>query len=338
MARVMFTCPESAASVFTGISMEQPAFATATIVTNTVSCSSCGSVHLYEKRDTYLEGDPPAPAPKPLMLRAHFEAAERHLLQQRELSAHAGHPNTKGSPREEFVREFLRGHVGTRLGIGTGEIIDPASRTGDRRHQIDVVIHRDEYPRLALGGEVSVFLAESVVATIEVKSTLSKQELQRAVIVARDIKQLGRGSGFSGLSAGYLPPGILCYVVAYVGPAKMKTVRRWLEEIHAELGVDFGAPLPAQFSERWKCPAPTLDGVFVLGTGFVMYDNASLTLRDEEYWEAHPDHRWVTVSADGASLMTLFLLVTSAASGVGTVGIASGRYIADSFFSVEDED
>ena len=334
----MFTCPMSGAPVFTGIKMEQPAFATATLANNRVSCSSCGSPHLYEQRDVYLEGDPPAPAPKPLMLRAHFEAAERHLLQQRELSAHAGHPDTKGSPREEFVREFLRDHVGTRLGIGTGEIIDPMSRTGDRRHQIDVTIHRDEYPRLALGGEVSVFLAESVVATIEVKSTLSKQELRRALVAARDIKQLDRGPGFSGISTGYVPPGILCYVVAYVGPAKMKTVHRWLEEIHAELAVDFGAPLPARFPARWQWPAPTLDGVFVLGTGFVMYDNASLTLRDDEYREAHPDHRWLIVSAEAASLMTLFLLITSAASGVAIVGGPSSEYIADSFAIVEDED
>ena len=69
-----------------------------------------------------------------------------------------------------------------------------------------------------------------------------------------------------------------------------------------------------------------------------MYDNAPLTLLDDEYRAAHPDHRWVTVSAGGASLMTLFLLVTSAASGVAIGGGPSVEYVADSFLVIEDED
>ena len=107
------------------------------------------------------------------MLKTHINAKETTLLSQYEEAAISGHPTLQGSPRELFVKHFLREHLNSNVAIGSGEIIDANSKPGERRNQHDIVIYKKNYPKLNFGGgETDVFLIESVIATIEVKSTL----------------------------------------------------------------------------------------------------------------------------------------------------------------------
>ena len=106
------------------------------------------------------------------MLKSHIDTMENHLLAISQIPANAGHPLHKGTPREAFIKEFLASHLGEGVAIGTGEIIDANSGPNERRNQIDIVIHKRDYPKLDFGGGISGFLVESVVAIIEVKSTL----------------------------------------------------------------------------------------------------------------------------------------------------------------------
>lgn len=96
-------------------------------------------------------------------------------------------------------------------------------------NQFDIVIYKRNYPKLDFGGGVSGFLAESVVATIEVKSTLDKAGIEQAVRAARAAKSLQKNEVKS-FSSGYIPPSILSFVVAYDGPAKMETAHVWVKE------------------------------------------------------------------------------------------------------------
>jgi hypothetical protein len=89
-----------------------------------------------------------------------------------------------------FVREFLEEHLGEHLAIGTGEIIDGRAEIDRERPQLDVVVYRREYPRLHFGGHIHGFLIESVVATIEVKSTLDRPALEHAIRTAHTVKKL----------------------------------------------------------------------------------------------------------------------------------------------------
>src|SRR5882672_3148792 len=107
------------------------------------------------------------------MLKSHLDAVERHLLQIAQIPANAGHMLHRGTPREAFIKEFLTGHLSARLAVGTGEVIDANSQPRQARNQFDIVIYKSDYPRIDLGGGINVFLAESVVATIEVKSVLT---------------------------------------------------------------------------------------------------------------------------------------------------------------------
>ena len=208
------------------------------------------------------------------MLKSHMDAKENALVAISRVPANAGHSLHKGTPREAFVREFLESHLPASVAVGTGEIIDANSRPNTPRNQYDIVIYKKNYPKLDFGGGISGFLIESVVATVEVKSTLSEPDLQQAITAARNAKQLTPNVTTS-FSAGYVPPSILNYVVAYDGPAHMSTVYGWIPRIHAGLGIAI-SNLPLDVQARQQTPSPSIDGVFIMNRGFLYFDNVPL--------------------------------------------------------------
>jgi hypothetical protein len=126
------------------------------------------------------------------MLATHMAAVEAALLHTAQIPANAGHPLHKGTPREAFIRQFLADHLSEELAIGQGEIISADSQPGEIRNQFDIVLYKRHFPKLTFGGGVNAFLAESVVATIEVKSTLTKEELRSPIKAAHNVKALHR--------------------------------------------------------------------------------------------------------------------------------------------------
>lgn len=115
----------------------------------------------------------PRTPPEPLegsRLQRHFEAIRNILWNQVQLSG--GYSSTiTGNAREFFVRDFLATHLPTCLRIGSGHVIANDQATG----QLDVVVYRDTGLALPLGSS-GVFFSESVLACMEVKSILKKDE------------------------------------------------------------------------------------------------------------------------------------------------------------------
>jgi len=101
-----------------------------------------------------------------------MDAVENHLVQISRIPANAGHTLHRGTPREAFIKEFLENHLSANVAIGTGEIIDANSQPRAPRNQFDIVIYKNNYPKLDFGGGINGFMIESVVATIEVKRFL----------------------------------------------------------------------------------------------------------------------------------------------------------------------
>ena len=170
------------------------------------------------------------------MLKAHIDSHEQQLLATSRIPANSGHPLHKGTPREAFIRQFLQDHLSETIALGTGEIIDCNSKPREPRNQIDIVLYRRSYPKLDFGGGISGFLAESVVATIEVKSVLDVGAMRQSIQTAKNVKALTRNVT-TAFTTGFQPPAILNYVVAYDGPASMQTVAGWFPVIHAECGI-----------------------------------------------------------------------------------------------------
>lgn len=248
------------------------------------------------------------------MLKSHMDARENALVAISRIPANSGHSLHKGTPREAFIREFLQSHLPENVAIGTGEIIDAESSPGGQRNQFDIVIYKKNYPKLDFGGGVSGFLIESVIATVEVKSTLTQADMVQAATAARNAKSLVPNVT-SSFSSGYIPPKILNYVVAYDGPAHMQTVNSWLPQIHAALGVVV-PDLPLDESQRIMTSSPSIDGVFVLNKGFLYFDNVPMGFASTSVRSAHPGLKWVYADSSTGNILLLFILLQSATANI----------------------
>jgi hypothetical protein len=248
------------------------------------------------------------------MLKSHMDAVEKQLLAISRIPANSGHPLHKGTPREAFIKEFLESHLPSNVAIGTGEIIDANSRPGQSRNQFDIVIYRRSYPKLSFGGGISGFLVESVIATIEVKSTLTQAEFGNAAKAASNCKQLVPNA-ISSFHTGYVPPGILNYVVAYDGPASMRTVHGWILTAYGTLGIALRA-LPLNIDQRIATQAEALDAVFVLGKGFLYFDNVPTGFINDAARAANPALKWAFSDTTTGNLLLLFMMIQGATANI----------------------
>ena len=89
------------------------------------------------------------------LLASHFERIRRRLEAEGDAARSFEHGLNRGQIREAFVREFLAQNISDSWGIGTGEIIHKDALPGERRPQIDVVVHNKKFTKthcLANGG------------------------------------------------------------------------------------------------------------------------------------------------------------------------------------------
>jgi hypothetical protein len=90
-----------------------------------------------------------------------------------------------GSAREHFVKGILENVLPKSVIVGSGEIVDGL---GARSPQQDVIIYRSDFPVIASLAPVNTYLAEGVIATVEVKSDLSTGEPNQLSVAFKNIK------------------------------------------------------------------------------------------------------------------------------------------------------
>jgi len=243
-----------------------------------------------------------------------MEACENHLISISKVPANSGHSLHKGTPREAFIKEYLESHLPSNVAIGTGEIIDANSRPGQTRNQYDIVIYKRSYPKIDFGGGISGFLVESVIATIEVKSTLDKSEFANAAKAASAAKKL-QPNAVSSFSSGYIPPGIINIIVAYNGPVSMATVHGWVDSVYMENGIS-NASLPIESEQRIATISGAIDAVFVLGKGFMYFDNLPFGFVTDQSRQQNPSIKWVFSDTISGNLLLLFMIIQGATSNI----------------------
>jgi len=249
-----------------------------------------------------------------MMLQQHINDSENLLLATSQIPANAGHMLHRGTPRETFIRQFLESHLTELIGFGTGEIIDSNSQPRQLRNQNDIVLYKKNYPKLDFGGGISGFLAESVAATIEVKSLLTQVELNNAFDSIRNTKALQRNIE-TAMTTGYQAPGILSIIVAYDGPASMSTIQGWITQYVANNNVQYPAMNPTA-AERAQIQSPLADIIVVLGKGFIQFDNSPITFIKDPARQAYPQAKWLVSDNGNGNLLMLFSQMTVALSGV----------------------
>lgn len=97
------------------------------------------------------------------------------------------HPGEFGMYRERILSELLKPFLPLNLAIGTGFVISSQDKIST---QCDLIVYDKEHTPIIENGEQRFFPIECVVAVIEVKSKLSREDLKEALQKLARIKSL----------------------------------------------------------------------------------------------------------------------------------------------------
>lgn len=164
------------------------------------------------------------------MIKQYASAQVKSLIAKAESIKDLKHNLTKGTLRELFVTDALSPFLSSQFSIGSGIIIN---QRGDQSHQTDIIILNNRLlPPFIVRQKIGIYPAECVVATIEVKSRLTKDELIKAERNASFLTDTIYSE--SGSFTPTLIQKPLCAVFGYYGTgAKELSVedegRRWLD-------------------------------------------------------------------------------------------------------------
>ena len=207
------------------------------------------------------------------LFRSHFERIQRRLEAEGKAAQSFHHGLNRGLIREAFVREFLSDNLSEFWGVGTGEIFDQSAHEKDSRNQIDVVIHNKRYPKLPLSAGIDLFFIETVSSFVEIKSRLTKNDVKQAAAAAKRIKGLASFEPQRFNPTGMVKnPRPYAFMFAYEGPAKIETVLGWMLDVSAEDDYGLDQLRKTDPEERRFFDHLFLDGIFVLGKGYVVVD------------------------------------------------------------------
>lgn len=228
------------------------------------------------------------------ILSKHFDVIRERLTSEGKLANEFRHNTNKGNIRETFARELLIDSTSQFCSVGSGEIIHREMSSDEERNQIDVVVYNNRYPKISGGGGVDLFFAETVSSFIEIKSKLTKKDIQQAAKACKRIKSYPYAPAHRFNATGMVKaPRPYSFLFAYDTDASdIKKVAEWTQEVAAEdkYGLDLLAETKPE--ERSFFPQKFLDGIFVLNKGYVCVD--SMPFQSPSIGHDVPkDHIWI---------------------------------------------
>ena len=137
------------------------------------------------------------------------------------------HSGEKGNARENLLVDYLRAYIPDKYAFAKGIIIDSFD---SQSKQVDIIIHdRLATPYLLDMDSTKIIPIESVYGVIEVKSKLTKEELQKSVENIKSVRSLSKrtSTGLSFPTAGF--------VFAYDSDSSMETIYRNFIEISKDV-------------------------------------------------------------------------------------------------------
>ena len=122
------------------------------------------------------------------LFRTEFVSRVRSALARADEIARIDHHGLAGRAREVFVKDLLRPVLPPYVELGSGKIADSE---GHLSRETDVVIYSDAtLPPLMIEAGFGVYPAEACIYAIEVKSTLTADQLRDAIAKHRDLRKL----------------------------------------------------------------------------------------------------------------------------------------------------
>jgi len=273
------------------------------------------------------------------ILADHFADFEDALKALGQVARTSGHPTIKGTVRETFLREVIEQHIGGDFHLGKGDIVFPTSKRGDPRADNDIVVVKRGSPRLHMAGGVSAFLAESVLCTIEIKSGLQQSRfklaekrlrhdplfpvIKRAVEYKQKYRQLKwiqpkilgiqvdpkTKVASPRFPAVEIPQPFPVYILSFNYNGDFIDLATRIEVIHDYLGVTMPR-MPDTAEEKRRTPSPSIDGIFVLGRGFLLFDSGNFVIANAQD-DGWAEGWWKRVDCKNGALLALFLSIVS---------------------------
>lgn len=176
----------------------------------------------------------------------YFQGARKVLLASFDQSTGIQHKGERGTAREVFLDKFLKNAFPSKYVIERGEIFD---HNGNVSPQVDIAVYDETLPAFNYGGG-NHYLAEGVLAHIEVKSELNKAELQDVVAKAIKVKSLELKIE-PNMSIGNVRKHIRSFVFAYRGWQSVESLQEAYKEVSPQEDINTRP-----------------DGIFVLEQGY----------------------------------------------------------------------
>lgn len=115
-------------------------------------------------------------------IKKHASSVVGWMLEKADSIGGLDHRLTKGQLRELFVADILNSFLTSQFDIGSGIILN---KNGQQSNQTDIIISDNRIlPPFLREQSIGVYPAESVIATIEIKSHLGKQDIIDAQFAA----------------------------------------------------------------------------------------------------------------------------------------------------------
>ena len=127
------------------------------------------------------------PLPRSPFLNVRFSAAVEEFGIALKKSSTIAHRGNKGSSREESLRQFFRERIPKAYAIVEGEVVD---LNGSISPQLDLMFYNQSLNFALNADQSSILPAEALLASVEVKSILTKAEIEKSVTAARKLRQL----------------------------------------------------------------------------------------------------------------------------------------------------
>lgn len=147
-----------------------------------------------------------------------------------EITSKIQHNGEKGTARENILQEYLKSYIPEKYSFSKGTIVDCKDV---QSKQIDIIIH-DKFltPYLVDMNDTKIIPIESVYGVIEVKSTLSKDELRKCVKNIESVRKLQKKtiSDYNFPTAGM--------VFAYNSDASLEAIYKNLNELSEDVDID----------------------------------------------------------------------------------------------------
>jgi hypothetical protein len=166
------------------------------------------------------------------VLRTYCANAIKILGAQFDASSALTHGASLGSVREQAIRDFLEGHLPSLVRIVSGQVFDSSD---SRSTQQDVILTLKNVPRLPFANGIDLVYADGVVATIEIKSSLSGPVLKSigdGIRSVRALKPVIWSTSSLSVSHSWPPARILSAIVTYAGTSLdvLKTVLATMDD------------------------------------------------------------------------------------------------------------